>query len=179
MRLSNTALFHLLGASGMNIEPDPSLFREFLRQRPGDINLNIGIAPEAGELTFFRMTEPSLSTFSPVEAERMLREEGVLLAARMRIPVDTINAVLARHNFTPDFLSCDTEGNDLTILQSYDFHQRRPAVICVETISFSTHGEGRKNTAIADYLSSQGYRVHADTTINTIFVDAQRAGAPE
>jgi FkbM family methyltransferase len=178
MRLSNTALFYLLGCSGMNIEPDPLLFQKFLRHRRRDINLNIGIAPQAGELTFYRMADPSLSTFSATEAERMQREEGVALAARLRIPVDNINVVLDRQDFTPDFLSIDTEGNDLIILQNYDFSRRRPAVICVETLSFSTRREGRKNLAIADYLLSQGYRVHADTAINTIFVDAQRNRSP-
>jgi FkbM family methyltransferase len=178
VRLSNTALFYLLGGDGMNIEPDPVLFQKFLRHRRRDINLNIGIAPQAGELTFFRMADPSLSTFSASEAERMQRDEGIALAARLRIPVDNINAVLDRRDFTPDFLSVDTEGNDLIILQSYDFSRRRPAVVCVETISFSTHGEGRKNPAIADYLSSRGYRVHADTAINTIFVDTQRDRRP-
>ena len=42
--------------------------------------------------------------------------------------------------------------------------------MCIETISFSTTGNGVKNTALIDFVKAQGYMVYADTYINTIFV---------
>lgn len=174
VRLSNTALFHLLGGRGMNIEPDPTLFAAFPAQRPRDLNLNVGIGPVAGEMTFFRMTDPLLNTFSADEAARLEREEHIRIADRIPIRIEKIDTLLDHWDFTPDFLTLDTGGHDLAILQSYDFTRRRPAVICVETLTFSTCAQGRKIFEIADFLVSTGYRVHADTQINTLFVDERR-----
>lgn len=174
VRLSNTALFHLLGGRGMNIEPDPTLFAAFLARRPRDINLNFGVGPLAGEMTFFRMADPLLNTFSAAEAARLEREEGIRLADRTTVRIEKIDTLLDRWDFTPDFLTLDTEGHDLAILQSYDFTRRRPAVICVETLTFSTRTQGRKIFEVADFLVSVGYRVHADTRINTLFIDERR-----
>lgn len=172
--LSNTALFHLMGSRGINIEPDPRLFRAFEKSRPNDVNLNIGIAASPGRLTFFRMSDPALSTFSDEEAKRLATEQGIPIDASLAIPVDTIRNVIAASRLHPDFLSVDAEGRDLEILQSYDFSAHRPAVVCVETVSFSLHGDGRKNEAIIDLMSSHGYRIYADTYVNTIFVDLER-----
>ncbi len=174
VRLSNTALLHLVGGRGMNIEPDPTLFAAFPTQRPRDINLNVGIGPTAGEMTFFRMADPLLNTFSPDEAARLEREEHIRIADRIPIRIEKIDTLLDQWDFTPDFLTLDTEGHDLAILQSYDFTRRRPAVICVETLTFSTRAQGRKIFQIADFLVSAGYRVHADTQINTLFIDERR-----
>jgi FkbM family methyltransferase len=169
--LSNTALFSLFGARGMNIEADPVLFAEFPRQRPRDINLNVGVAETAGEMTFFRMSDPSLSTFSATEAESIARHRGVTIQSRNSVRVERIGAILQQWSFVPDFLSIDVEGQDLAILRTYDFDQHRPVVICAETLAPAPDGSDQKNTALVDFLASKGFRTYADTYINTIFVD--------
>ena len=158
----------------MNIEPDPVLFEAFPRHWPRDINLNVGVGPTAGEMVFFRMANPLLNTFSAEEAERIARDEGIPIASRTRVRIENITTLLDRWDFTPDFLTIDTEGHDLLILQSYDFTRRRPAVICVETLTFSIQSRGRKLPEITECLLRVGYRVHADTQINTLFVDGSR-----
>ncbi len=40
---SNTALFYSKGSRGINIEPDPHLYKTFPKHRKEDINLNVGI----------------------------------------------------------------------------------------------------------------------------------------
>lgn len=169
--LSNTALFHFLGSRGMNIEPDPGLFPEFVRQRPDDINLNVGVAPVNGTSTFYRMRDPSLSTFCEAEAKRRSIEYGMAIEEEVKAPVRKIAEILDEHAFRPDFLSIDVEGHELDILKTYDFQNHRPAVICVESLGFSTRGDGVKNHEVCSYVSAQGYRVYADTLINTLFVD--------
>ena len=173
--LSNTALFYLLGSRGINIEPNPSLFLEFAKRRPKDVNLNLGLAETPGSMTFYRMHDPSLSTFSQVEAERIQFEEGIKIKDTLKIQVENINSILESYNFCPDFVSIDTEGMDLVILKSLDFRKCRPLVICVETVSFSTtRGQGKKNAEILQFLALQGYGVYSDTYINTIFVDKSK-----
>ena len=41
--LNNTKLLYQRGSRGINIEANPALIQRFKRQRPADINLNIGV----------------------------------------------------------------------------------------------------------------------------------------
>jgi hypothetical protein len=120
------------------------------------------------------MADPTLNTFVSGEAGRLEREEGIAIASRVSVPIANINSILAQWGFTPDFLTLDTEGQDLAILESLDFTLHRPAVICVETLTFSAQLRGHKLPAITACLRDAGYQVHADTRINTLFIDARR-----
>ena len=85
------------------------------------------------------------------------------------VPVYSLNTLIEKHcPQCPDFLSVDVEGLDLEILAAMDFARFRPAVICVETIDYYTQA---KQSDVVDFLHTQGYRVQADTIINTILVD--------
>lgn len=172
--LSNTALFYKLGARGINIEPDPLLHSAFLKHRPEDVNLNIGISSSPGVLKFYRMQDSSLSTFSESEARRISAEYGIRIIQTFDVEVKAIDNVLRSQQFCPDFLTIDVEGLDIEILNSYDFDSYRPAVICAETISFSLHGDGHKNRELWKLMAQKGYWAYADTYINTIFVDEKR-----
>lgn len=174
--LSNTALFYESGSRGINIEPDPTLFAAFPVTRPGDVNLNVGIGKESGVLDFYVISSPTLNTFSREEAERY-REQGDYRIVRVdKVQVTTIAAVISQYagGKFPDFLSIDAEGVDELILHSIDYRQNAPTVICVETISFSTTGNGVKNTRLIDFLKEKDYLVYADTNINTIFVQRSK-----
>lgn len=171
---SNTALLYENGSLGINIEPNPFLFKEFLSKRERDINLNIGIADTSGVMDFYIMSQPSLSTFSKEEAERMEKEYGFRITRMLRVAVETVEQVLEEHmsGAFPDFLSIDIEGLDEAVLRSLDFTVSKPKVICVETVSFSPKRDGVKNHALIAYIKSEGYLLLADTYINSIFVDA-------
>ncbi len=173
--LSNTALFHALGGRGINIEPDPDLFAAFPPARPGDLNLNLGIAPQAGTARFFRMSDPTLNTFSADEAARMERERGIAVREVLDLPVAPLSAVWERAPVPVDFLSIDVEGHDLDVLATLDLTRHRPAVICVETVDFVT---GRKLPAVGEWLAPHGYGLWADTRINSLFVDTRRIPLP-
>jgi FkbM family methyltransferase len=170
--LSNTALFYENGSRGINIEPDPKLFKEFIKYRPEDINLNIGISDQVGDLTFYVMSADFLNTFSKEEAEKCQNEQDIQIVDIKTIPVNTLSNVLDKYynGKFPDLLSLDVEGLDEQILYSINFSDQVPTVICVETISYSNKGDGEKNHTIIRFLESKGYMVYADTNINTIFV---------
>ena len=74
-----------------------------------------------------------------------------------------------------NFVSLDVEGLELEILGAFDFAANRPEVFCIETISYAIDGTGQKDHRLIEWMASQGYVVHADTYINTIFVDRERA----
>ena len=170
--LSNTALLYLRGSRGINIEPNPDLFKKFPEYRKEDINLNVGIYVQEGEMNYYVMDSPTLNTFSKEEAVRYVEEMGHQIINTTKIKVTTLDNVLKTHfqGIFPDFLSLDAEGVDELIVKSIDYRTNAPKVICVETISYSKDGRGAKNRDLIRFLEDNGYFVFADTYINTIFV---------
>lgn len=170
--ISNTALFYKNGCRGINIEPDPTLFNEFLKHRKEDINLNIGISDRNTELDFYIISSPTLNTFSKEEAEKYSLEGNYNIKSIKKINVQTLEDIL--NNFSngifPQFLSIDAEGVDEIIIRELNFDKNFPIVICIETISFSTTGNGIKNKDLIEYITNNGYLLYADTNINSIFV---------
>lgn len=172
--LSNTAFFYLKGSRGINIEPSPLLYQNFLKHRPEDINLNIGVGSIAGEFPFFVMSAETLNTFSESEAREYQKIKGVELKEIKKIPVETLPDILKKYcsKKHPDFISIDVEGHDFEIIKSIDFSLYAPTVICVESITYSQTGNGIKNEEMLRYVESNGYLLYADTNINSIFVKA-------
>lgn len=170
--LSNTALFHAMGCRGVNIEPDPTLFEAFPRERVGDVNLNIGIAERSEERDFFILNAKTLNTFSREGMEEIVEKHPhfhVERVAKVRTePLQSIVDLYCGGRF-PDFLSLDVEGLDEQILSSI-LPENAPKVVCVETIGYAEDGTGRKSTKILDLMKRKGYMVFGDTNINTIFV---------
>ena len=170
--LSNTALFYELGSRGINIEPDPFLFKNFVQYRYEDINLNIGITDRSGEQDFYVMNVPTLNTFSKEDAERFGLEGAYKIEKILKMKTEKIQNIITQYanNRFPQFLSLDAEGIDELIIDSIDFIKNFPIVICVETLSFSSTGKGIKNSALIKKIIDKGYLKYADTYINTIFV---------
>jgi FkbM family methyltransferase len=170
--LSNTAYFYLSGSSGINVEPNPVQYERFLDLRPKDVNLNVGVADHRGEKEYYLLDTPTLNTFSREEAERYEREAGHRIVGQVTIPVITLQDLLDKHcgGVFPDFLSVDIEGFDELVVAYLGQHANGPKVICIESVSYSRGGQGRKNDLLVHSLCAQGYLLYADTYINSIFV---------
>jgi FkbM family methyltransferase len=169
--LNNTAIFYLRGCRGINIEANPGLIANFRKKRKEDINLNIGISDQAGELDFYIMADSTLSTFSKEESGSLV-SSGHTLTGVKKIELMTVNAVLDKYNGGkfPDILTIDVEGLDYKIVQSIDFSTRYPKVICVEAAEYSPTGSGARRAELIDFLVSKGYYEYANTNLNAIMV---------
>lgn len=170
--LSNTAIFYKAGSRGINVEANPKLIAAFNRKRPHDINLNLGIGTENGDMIFYVMEDDTLSTFSKDEADAMILN-GHQIVSTIKIKVVTVQAILTDHfhGSFPDFLTIDVEGLDFAILQSIDYSTSRPKVICVEAAEYSPIGAGKKRNELIDFLVEKGYYEYANTNLNAIMVD--------
>lgn len=170
--ISNTALFYQNGCIGINIEPDPTLFGAFLKDRKKDQNLNIGISDTEGILDFYVISSPTLNTFSKEEADKYEKEGNFKIKGVEKIKVSTLENVINEYSngIFPHFLSIDAEGLDELIIKAIDFEKNFPIVICMETISYSNTGNGIKNTELIKFIEQKGYIYYADTHINSIFV---------
>src|SRR5262245_42242016 len=107
--LSNTAHFYERGSTGINIEPDPTLFRRFVKHRKKDRKLNICISNVPVELDFYIISNPTLNTFSKEEAENYKKEGGYTIEQVQKIKVDSLEGVLKKYTNSrfPQFLSVD------------------------------------------------------------------------
>jgi len=177
IKLNNTYFLYKKGSRGICVEPDPELFKKIKEKRKKDICINIGIGiKENKKADYYMMSSKVLSTFSKEEAENLISTTNQKIEKILQIPLLPLDKVV-RENFnneTPNFMSLDTEGFDFEILKSIDFERFRPEVICVETLTYTEDKTERKETEVIDFMLQEGYYVHADTYINTIFVDRQK-----
>ena len=61
-----------------------------------DINLNIGVSDKEGEMDFYIMADTTLSTFSKVECDQLIKS-GKKLASIEQIKVMTIEKLLEQY----------------------------------------------------------------------------------
>jgi len=167
--LSNSALFYSKGGRGINIEPNPILFKRFKQFRSLDVNLNVGVAAKNAILSYYIMDNDTLNSFSKEEAESCVQKGIATIKKTIQINVLTVNEIIKTYhqNKFPDVLSLDVEGLDEDILQSIDFQNSFPKIICTETQNYS---KGHREENIINLLQEQGYFIAADTGINTIFI---------
>jgi len=170
--LSNTAIFYLNGCKGINIEANPNLIGKFLKERPGDINLNIGIGSVEGEFDFYMMDDPTLCSFSKAESEKYESTGLYKVIEIKRILLTTIQKILEKYTngIFPDFLSLDAEGMDFEILKTIDFKENAPKVICVEAADYSPVGGGARRSELIEFLVCKDYFEYANTNLNAIMV---------
>lgn len=172
--LSNTYFFYERGSSGVCVEANPNLSKEFKLVRGRDTVLNVAISPtDNGIAPFYILDAPTLSTLSKAEADRLVKEEGVQLVQTIDLPVLSISQLLLSEfqDRNLNFLSLDVEGLDFQIMKNFDFNYVRPEILCLETLEYKKSGIQSKNSELITFIVQNGYSVYADTQINTIFVD--------
>jgi FkbM family methyltransferase len=165
--ISNTRYFYDRGWRGINIEPHPEMYQRILEKRQEDINLNIGVASEEGELIFYKLdkiNETAGSTFDKNVAEA-LTKKGYVISAEIKMSVIPLSKVLRSHlnNKKIDFMSVDTEGFDLEVIKSNDWTTFRPKILIVET--------NINKDQIIDFVLAQNYKIVYQNLANTIFKD--------
>jgi FkbM family methyltransferase len=169
-RYSNTYLLHkLLGWRGINIDADINAIKRFEVERPGDVNLNVGIGLIEGRMSFTTFADGAVNTFDAALAARQKVNFGE--PRLVDVSVRRLSAVLSE-SLPPetevDYLNVDCEGLDEEVLRSNDWSKFRPKVVTVELhgIDISRAGE---NSAVK-YLSSVGYRLTSFYWVTALFL---------
>lgn len=172
-RFSNTIAFYKRGWRGINIEPNPSALKWFKLFRSKDINLNIGVGPELGNLTYYRFNEPALNGFSEEISNDRNEKTRYYIIDKLEIPVQPLSYVLDTYlpaDQTIDFFSVDVEGFDLLVLQSNNWEKYSPKFVLVEDVFSEPEFQ---NSPIANYLKERNYRIVAKTK-RTVFFALQK-----
>jgi FkbM family methyltransferase len=153
--LSNTWLLEKeFGWSGIVAEPNPIHAGTLSENRDCVISLEC-VAPVGGEFVPFLATEdPEFSRMETLSPEDKHESAGRRSnSQRCIVPTISLNELLERSGAPsePDFLSIDTEGSELSILESLDFDRWKFRAIAVE------HNYTGAEGSIDDLLVSKGY----------------------
>jgi len=165
---SNTMYFYKKGWRGINIDATPGSMTSFKKLRKNDINLEIAIASEEKEMTYY-MFEPSFyNTFDSQSSEQFKDK----LVGQKLIKTIRLSQVLDEYaNDTDiDFLTVDAEGYDYNILQSNDWENYRPKVVVIEYITYAKK-ESKELITLRDFLESVGYSLFCNSPTNAFFIE--------
>lgn len=129
---SVTRAFYDAGWRGINVEPSPDLMESFTRDRERDINLEVAVSSQPGELTFFENDNGQLGTL-----EERFAAPG---SHRRIVPVRTLTQICEEHVRGPiHFLKIDVEGHERSVLEGHDFSRFRPWIMVIEAVRPNTH----------------------------------------
>lgn len=162
--LNNTKFFYNKGWSGVNIEPNKTLFDKLSKYRTRDKNLNIGLGPKKDKIPFYEMSEDTLSTFSKEDVFRM-EKEGYKIKSTKKVQVLPLKDIFNKHLYgvNVDFLSIDVEGFEIEVLKSNDWSKFRASLIIVEI--------NHKGEEIMNFLEKNNYSLVYKNHTNGIFSD--------
>lgn len=133
--LSVTKIFYDKGWHGINVEPIKKLHKLFVKERPRDINLNIGVANKSGTLQFREYEGTGYSTLSnSMKKEHVNDDERYVKKFEdYTISVKSLKDIFQEHEVSSiQFLKVDVEGFEYEVLEGNDWKKYRPEVVCIE-----------------------------------------------
>ncbi len=132
---SVTKLFYDSGWSGINVEPSQKFFGLLQSRRPRDINLNLAVGRQAGEMEFFEVGYTGLSSLDAASVG-LGRRLGFDKSRRYPVQVRTMAQIFREHLSGREvhFLKIDVEGFETEVLAGFDWRVNRPWIVVVEAV---------------------------------------------
>lgn len=162
---SNTYLFYRRGWQGVVVEPILFNYRlqKFLRRR--DIQIRALVTNSQTQMDFYQLKPWELST-NVYETARSRISEGAALIRKEKIDCISLLDIYRAHPISrPAILSIDVEGAELEVLQSNNWNQFIPDLICIEELTCPIQG-----STIREFLEGAGYRLQAYNGVSSIYV---------
>lgn len=143
---SVTKAFYKQGWHGINIEPIERLYKLIAKDRPQDINLQIGVGAEEGLQNFREYTDlPGHSTF---DTKQKNAESQDLVHQDYKVKLQSLAQIFGEHEVGHiHFLKIDVEGFEHEVIKGNNWQKYRPEVICIEAnhVSENWKQELKKN----------------------------------
>ncbi len=171
IELSNTALLYDKGWNGINIDISEYSIKLFNFLKPDDINLNLAVSNTNGYTNIFYQKE--LSKISTIDKQKSLKIfQGKINTKKIvcKTLTDIIDDTIYKGKKI-NFLNIDAEGHDLKVLQSLNFDEYSPDVVCVEIFPDQGNFDSfdLKNTAEYKFLRDKNYELYWSGFFSHIF----------
>lgn len=173
-RFSNTYLYESkYNWKGICIEPQEDMYKLLVEQRPNSIVINDGVYSEKTELEFCKTITGLSGLVNTYEKKHLHRIERESNAANItnqyyKINVDTIENILEKYNITTvDYVSLDTEGSELEILQGCNFDKCHFNIIDVEF----NYPNTIKAFKIDELLKNKGFKHDMNINHDRIYIN--------
>lgn len=156
--LNNTYLFYKMGWTGLNFEPIPELAEKFKKKRNRDIVVNKAISNFTGEADFSAGIKEYHVNSSLLNLELPKQKMIKVSVAKLENILDELKIKEI------DFISIDTEGTEVDVLEGLNLNKYRPKFILAEYNTVS-----KANDKLTPYLLTKGYQPVYINTWNIIF----------
>jgi FkbM family methyltransferase len=170
---SNTFLLHrFFGWSGINIDASRESIDLFNKERPNDINVQVGVGEKRGEMTFYKFDHPARNTLSKDNVERQIGKGDAKIVGEEKVSVMPLTDILSQYlpdGKNIDLMNIDIEGFDLVALKTNNWTRFRPRVLLIEDYSLAQEGLG--SSPIHKFLNGKNYRFHSHTFDTSIYVE--------
>lgn len=156
---SVTKSFYDVGWSGINIEPNPHLYKQLEKIRKRDLNLNLAVSNKAGEIELNIVENTGLSTLDQNIAET--HKKSGFRIIKWRTKVSSLSNIWLENidiNQPVHFLKIDVEGFEKNVIEGNDWTTNRPWIIVVEATTpqskIETHWSWEPTLISRDYIFS-------------------------
>lgn len=170
---SVTRLFYDRGWSGINVEPGEGI-AALRADRPRDINLEVAVADQEGETTFWVHTANTGTSSLSQSVPNLVAEKAGEMRP-VKVAVTTLPAIIDQHAAGRHihFLKIDAEGAEDAIVRAADWSRHRPAVVVIE--STEPYTTIRRTEDWQKRLAESGYTLAYFDGINDFWVRNESA----
>ena len=164
---SNTYFLYLAGYNGILIDPLKLNIDMSRKLRPLDKSILAGASSTPGLLEFYEFNPYQFSTFD-YEVFNLRLDEGIEYVASHQIDLITVKSLgLKNDSEIQFFLSIDTEGFEMEVLNGIDFSVWSPDLIVIEDWGRKSPSD---HTEIFDFLSVRGYLWNSRVNFSDIYI---------
>jgi len=163
IKINNTLFFEKeRGWSGVNIEPNKTVYDKLVLNRPSCINLNCAVANEDGTAEFIcnegytEMLSGLKNNYDPRHHTRLNNEIEYYggKSSVINTSVKKIDTICKENNITRiHYLSIDVEGGEFDVIRSINFDS-----VFIDVIGFENNYNDT-SIPIVQYLTEKGYTV--------------------
>jgi FkbM family methyltransferase len=164
--ISNTKFLEDLGWDGICVEPHPNVFKKLVENRKCK-KVNCAIWNENTEVNFLSLsgyTEMLSGIYESYDSRHYQRVLSELQlyggnSELIKIKANTFDTIVDNTNI--DFLSIDTEGSELQILEQINFEKFDIKLICVENNFYENKFD--------DFFHKKGYKLYSTINIDYLY----------
>ena len=169
---SNTYYFEKNRWVCLCIEPNPNLYRHMRMYRRLALNLACSnYDKKSAPFQVYVVNQDNQEAISSLVVDQRLVEshKGIIdKTYEIQVEVKKLDTILSKINIEKiDFISIDTEGTELDVLQGFDIARWKPKLLVIEN-NFN-------DTELKEYLSKFGYILSERIGVNDFYVNPDEA----